>query len=177
MKNHTWILLALVFLVFSIACEKVLKDENLTLKKSSYTGTELRLDGYYYFMNGQNLFETYFFYRNGISIHGGGNGSNTPPLQFIESQFVSESYLNSLKNCKTCWGIFRISGDNIWEEAWYPSSGGGLPVYIRYGKILNDTTFIITRSIHSKTGEENELNETYHFKQFSPKPDSTNKFI
>ena len=52
-----------------------------------------------------------------------------------------------------------------------------MPVYLDKGEIQNDSTFLITKSIRSKTGEEKELNEIYHFKQFSPKPDSTNVFV
>ena len=60
---------------------------------------------------------------------------------------------------------------------WYSPSGGGTPAYVREGKILNDTTFHITTSYRSNGSERHEKDEVYHFRQFYPKPDSTNNFI
>ena len=62
-------------------------------------------------------------------------------------------------------------------EKWYPNSPGQPKVYIREGKILNDTTFHITASYRPDGSERREKDEIYHFKQFSPKPDSTNNFV
>ena len=56
--------------------------------------------------------------------------------------------------------------------------GIGAPMYMKIGKIINDTTFQLVRefaSYHKK--DSRVIDETYHFKQFSPKPDSTNVFI
>lgn len=176
-RKHMFLILLMSIITISTTCEKMTQDDNLSLNKSVYTGNELRIDGYYYFITENNLHFTYFFYENGITIHGGGNAPNTSPIEFIESQFKSENYLKALKDHKTAWGIFQFNGNKIEFERWYPSSGGPLPSYIRSGEILNDTTFIITKSIRPKTGEEKELNEIYRFKRFSPKPDSTNSFI
>lgn len=86
--------------------------------------------------------------------------------------------MNIVRKFKDYWGIFNIKNDSIVFERWYPSSGGPFPAYLRSGKILNDTTFVITKSFRSKIGnEEQQLNETYHFRKFSPKPDSTNIFV
>jgi len=53
--------------------------------------------------------------------------------------------------------------------------------YIFGGEILNDTTFILTEQfLINSDGTKDLLNSfgrTYHFKKFSPKPDSTNSFI
>jgi len=52
--------------------------------------------------------------------------------------------------------------------------------YISEGSILNDTTFVITSSYRMVDGKKTEVtsrNETCHFRQFSPNPDSTNTFI
>jgi hypothetical protein len=60
------------------------------------------------------------------------------------------------------------------------SSGGQRLVYTNIGVILNDTTFQLTESYRLKKGEKTEyqiLDEIYHFRQYSPKPDSTNDFI
>jgi hypothetical protein len=72
-------------------------------------------------------------------------------------------------------GKLKIAGtDTIRFERWYP---GDIPyrTTISEGKIINDSTFIITRSYKGK--HERERNEVYKFRAFSPKPDSTNRFI
>jgi hypothetical protein len=53
----------------------------------------------------------------------------------------------------------------------------GWQVYVKEGFILNDTTLQITRMYRVDGSDEHILNYTYHFRQFSPKPDSTNNFI
>ncbi len=153
-------------MIFSAnSCEKILKDDELTLKKESYYGDELRIDGYYH-QNSSNIEWTriFFFYHNGIILE-----------SYIENKTGN---LEAVTNySKSRYGIFNIYSNNIKFEKWYPSSGGPLPAYIRSGVIINDTTFIINKSIRPQTGEEKELDQTYHFRQFSPKPDSTNNFI
>lgn len=91
--------------------------------------------------------------------------------------FIDGSFYESNNDKKLYWGLFNINTTIIRIEKWYPSSGSGMPVYLHEGEIINDTTFRITRSVRQKTGEEKELNEIYHFKEFFPKPDSTNSFI
>jgi len=154
-------------------------EDKLTLTKQVYSGCQLRIDGYYYYSADNKLYDTYFLYRDGLIINGGGSSSLTP-FESFEKEF-SSSYTNEyLSNSKYAWGLFNIQGDSILIERWYPSSGGPLPVYMRMGKVLNDTTFVITESYRMKKGKKTEVDsesETYHFRQFSPKPDSTNIFI
>jgi len=52
----------------------------------------------------------------------------------------------------------------------YPHRGN-----VREGIILNDTTFQITK--YTSGSNVSERNEVYHFREFHPKPDSTNKYI
>lgn len=163
----------------SNSCEKeILADDELTLSKTPFTANQLRIDGYYYLIDVQshNITATYFFYKDGTVLHGGGWPYENQ-FEGLESNFGSESWQVKIKENKLKWGVFQAEGDEISFERWYPSSGGPTPAYIRSGEIQNDTTFIITKSIRSKTGEEKKLNEVYHFREFSPKPDSTNNFV
>jgi hypothetical protein len=167
-------------MIFSAySCKKeLMKDEELTIVKSPYEGNQLRIDGYYYSVNkfANDIASSYFFYKDGTIIHGGG-WPYDDGLEGLERNFITSSYLNRIKISKMSWGVYIIDDDIIKFEKWYPSSGGGMPVYLHQGEIINDSTFVITKSIRSKTGEEKELDETYHFKPFSPKPDSTNNFV
>jgi len=62
----------------------------------------------------------------------------------------------------------------------YHSNAWFFQAYTKSGKILNDTTFVLTsveRSGKPWTKEEELYRKKYHFRKFSPKPDSTNRFI
>lgn len=170
------IILLITIVMFSLnSCDKeILEDDTLTLIKKKYTENQIRTDGYYSCKFG-NIYRIYFLYRD-CTIFSGGDVFEYN-LQYQEQKYIDGSFFESKKNNKLYWGIYNIESSNIKLEKWYPSSGGGMPVYLHTGTILNDTTFVITKSVRTKTGEEKELNETYHFKQFSPKPDSTNTFI
>jgi hypothetical protein len=160
-----------VMLLFGLSCNKFENgDDVLSLQWEDYSGNALKLDGIYYFET-ENfegpLFQRYALYRNGI-IRNLGGSKNIDDLRFPSG------------NSKYEWGVFQIDGTRIKFERWYPSSGGPLKAYIRSGEILNDTTFLITESYRMQKGKKTEIrerNEVYHFRQFSPKPDSTNNFI
>jgi hypothetical protein len=77
---------------------------------------------------------------------------------------------------KDCWGVFNIKDNIIKFERWYPGQGAK-KAYVREGIILNDTTFHITKSYRSNGSELKDADEVYHFRKFSPKPDSTNVFV
>lgn len=152
--------------------------EELTLPKQSYNGSELRIDGYYYLKyypsENEIYYSTYFLFQNGIILYGG--AVKETELSRLENDFISYEWINTVRKHRDFWGVFNIKDDKILFERWYPNSPQPVP-YIREGKILNDTTFHITVLYRPDGSERSELNDIYHFKQFSPKPDSTNNFI
>ena len=167
------------FLLFSIllnGCD-VFSDEKLTLQRTDYNGNELRMDGYYYKYDTSydssvpNRTICYFFFRNGISVAMG--SYETIDLKTVEREML-ERYKWLYKH-KSVWGVFVINGNTFEEEGWSTSVGGGLPVARCIGIIENDTTIHITK--HFEKNKEYARNYRWHFKQFSPKPDSTNNFI
>ena len=175
MKKMNLILIILGIILSSNSCIKnILADDELTLEKRPYTGNQLRIDGYYY-SKFRDIYVIYFFYRNGVLFSGGHVFESE--LKKYEQKYQDGSFWDDKKDNKLYWGLYNIDSNDIMIEKWYPSSGGGMPVYLHSGEILNDTTFLITKSVRPKTGEEKELNEVYHFREFSPKPDSTNIFI
>jgi len=145
------------------------KDEKLTLQRVPYTGNEIRTDGYYYhhWASSESLSinktATFFLYRNGIKLTAGSYGSID--LDIVEKEMLSRYEL--LVKQKIGWGVFVITGNKVEYEEWTTSAGGGLPIYKNSYNIENDTTLM------------NPEGKVYHFKQFSPKPDSTiaNKWI
>ena len=158
-----------------VGCNKMFPPDNLSLQRIPYSGNELRIDGYYYtemYNYKEKFLNVYFFYANGIVRYGGGG--------YLSCEEVEDCILNNQiiqGKSRTDWGVFQVNGDNVKFERWYPSSGGGAPAYVREGTILNDTTFHITLSYRSNGKERETKNEMYHFRQFSHKPDSTNRFI
>ena len=160
----------------SNSCDKeIISDDELTLDKTLYICNQLRIDGYYY-TQFRDIYRIYFFYRDGTLFSGGDIYEDK--LNEYEQKYKDGRFWNAKKDNKLYWGLYNVnSAYDIMIEKWYPSSGGGMPVYIHSGTILNDTTFHITKSVRPATSEKKSLDELYHFKAFSPKPDSTNNFI
>ena len=173
--------LLVVFLGLIWGCkEGIFKDDDtLSIQRKPYTGNQLRIDGYYYDEYAEASYRSaLFLYENGIVLDGG--GFPVDELNEQEEYFKSEKWVSSARKSKYGWGVFLIEGSTIKFERWYPSSGPPLESYVREGEVLNDTTFVIARSYRVVEGQETEVrqrDETYHFKEFSPKPDSTNGFV
>ena len=168
--------LILLVALSMVSCTKWFKDEEFTLSKQSYTGNELRTDGYYYEIEDGKIWSTYFFYRNGILHYGIASDTLDNDLDKYDTWFASDYYSEHPRKKRRRWGLFEINGDSIVFERWGILEGGD-PVLRFSGRILNDTTFIIIRCENPYSGEACKINDLYHFRFFSPKPDSTNMFI
>ena len=172
------IFISLAMLLFSSGCAKIrLNDDNLSIARANFIGKQLRIDGYFYTNFEDKMQSLSFFFENGIFLDIGGNEIDYDEAKnYVINQFINKkSHLDS----KLGWGVFKIDNDYIAFERWY---GYAKPykAFVRAGKILNDTTFVITESYRVINGERKEIrskNEMYHFKKFSPKPDSTNVFV
>jgi len=177
MKNTIKIIFIATILFLSMnQCEKYNKDDELSIKRTDYTGNQLRIDGYYY-RTWEDMMYTMFFYQNGIILYGGAFSQSE--IVEREIRYKNGTFYNHVNGIKYLWGTFKIEGNKISFERWQPTQPY-LRSYVETGKILNDTTFIITELYRMQNGEKTnvkEVNEIYHFKQFSPKPDSTNSFI
>lgn len=138
----------------------------------------IKLNGYFYKIADDKLtINAIFIYRNGVIFDCFDNPAKN--LIDLDSIILNENILQTSedKKNKLTWGIFNLKNNLISCEQWFPSSGGPMPVYIRKGKILNDSTFNFT-SIEKQNGKnKKKIDETYHFRTFSPKLDSTNKWI
>lgn len=171
-------LIIIFCMLLNISCKSIFspEDDKLYMEREDYIGTQIRLDGYYHRISYENkIFGGYFFYQNGIIASLDGVEKTILEYdEYAENLSKSEDY----KNQKSTWGVFIIRNDSIFFERLYPAQP--YQAYIREGVVLNDTTFCINssyRMVKGKKTEVREKNEIYHFKQFSPKPDSTNNFI
>lgn len=167
-------ILSALFLLSLTGCGKWLQDEELTLAKQPYNGNELKLNGYYYYLHNGFVFHTYFFYKNGVCLYGN-SFYQDDMFEGMNQVFLSDNFLHNLH--KHNYGVFQIINDSIVFEKW--AIGEGPKPVTRYlGTILNDTTFIINQHKSPHSGEVYQSNnEVFHFHAFSPKPDSTNRYI
>ena len=167
------ILLISIIMLFTQCCS-LQDDDELSLPLKPYTGNQLRIDGYYYCIGYDgSIYSAYIFYNNGVLRYGGGVKSTIEEMDDYLRKYL-DSYPYS--TVKYWWGVFVIEGDVIKFERWYPSERP-YKAFVREGIILNDTTFHITKSYRSNGTNVSVKDEVYHFRQFSPKPDSTNNFI
>lgn len=177
-KNNVMIKLLCLTMGLIASINACKNDENmddvLSIKRMPYTGSELRTGGYYYNEYIEGYYTVYFFYQNGVVLYGSSFPINE--LSEQESQYKNGTHYKYAESFKYYWGVFQVEGDKIAFERWYPSQPP-LKVLRRSGIILNDSTFQITKSMRTDGSNAKDINELYHFKAFSPKPDSVNKFI
>ena len=163
------LIIASMLILYIGGCKK--PYEELSLQRMDYIGNELRTNGYYYCYYEDGIIIRFLF-RNGIIKLCG----SFPSIQDFENCDNPCSGSSS----KIGWGVFFVDKDIIKHETWRGSPGfEKLPTEIFEGKILNDTTFHITKYYLSNGENSSAKNMLFHFKQFSPKPDSTaaNKWI
>ena len=181
MKSLSTIILSIILIMIVSSCKKMFEDEELSMERVDYTGTELRTDGYYYYRyqyyNSRedslyDWFIPWFLYRNGVWLYGGAWGYSR--MEEVEKKFEDGSFYDLCKDDKLSWGVFQISDSVIEFEGW-DSGYLSKPTVKQYAKIVNDTTFCSCSKRPQKG--ENVMGWWFHFKQFSPKPDSTNRFI
>ena len=153
----------------------IFPDEKLTLQRENYADNELSIDGYYYTYFGDNdITAIIFFFRNGVVRSG------SSYRRFFEDNKEEQmvSHYNKFTP-KSDWGVFIVNDNTLQYERWVGSSSSQPKVYLirKSGIILNDTTFHFTEEYWSERKETRQIDEVWHFKHFSPKPDSTNVYI
>jgi hypothetical protein len=149
-------------------------DPDLSIERKDYIGESLRIDGYYYYTNLNDLYIEYrFFFKNGVCLR---HASRTTDIQVVDNEILNK--INSLGKEKINWGIFHIIGDKITYKHWISPHEGGFEVALSEGYILNDTTYKIVKESYSTSAYPPDIQEKFwHFRQFAHKPDSTNNFI
>ncbi len=165
--------ITLMILLQVSSCDKERNDDKLSLPRQNYYGNELKIDGFYYmYSSDYKLMQIKFLYSNGIEYV---LGSGFSSIEEIEKILDEGRYK---KNSKVSWGIFIISNNEIQSEHWGEplGLGSGLRTKLDYGLILNDTTYVVYKMTTSD-GREKVKNDTFHFYQYSPKPDSINPYI
>ena len=176
----------LFFVLCLCSCKKIFQDEEFSLKCVPYTCSKLRIDGYYYQKrhgiedDNRKFIEYYIFYSNGVSTKG---SRETENISDVENSIATRSDNKYLPNNLYVWGPFSIHENKMRMQYYEISDYLSKRVLELSCTILNDTTFSLDKIHLVGTGKDVTNNYTfitigeYHFKQFSPKPDSTNNFI
>jgi len=144
------------------------------MSQVEYIGTELRMDGYYYSVSRFPI----ILYRNGVAIDARMSLSRTS-FNELESRIVNKEFDKQIEDDIYSWELFQISNNSISTESLSSLSAISCKYLVNeYGQIINDSTFILTSVYNQRDDKKNEsTNDTFHFKRFAFKPDSTNKFI
>ncbi|GIJ94797.1 hypothetical protein [Capnocytophaga stomatis] len=141
------------------------------MERTPYIGNEIRTDGYYYsnkYPNSESI-GVALFYKNGFCIYL--IGSFGTPQMIEEKVLLNQDFISKMYNEPHSLGVFRVTNKNNIEMETFMGRGF-TNTYHTYGHIINDTTFIITKTKGIER-EETDTNLKFKFKKFSPKPDST----
>ena len=167
MVNKQFFILTLLILIL-VSCVSIQYiGYGFSLTKQNYNGDQLKINGFYYNEYYKEHYRIVFLYSNGILI----NYSAGYAYNDIVNSDSLVFELDYKKAPIYYYGLFQIKQNKVIIENW--GAGVENQSYLREGKILNDTTFIL----YNKDGNLILQDEIYHFKQYSPKPDSTNKYI
>jgi hypothetical protein len=169
-------MLLFIIILLLASCKVAFND--LTMVRAPYFGNELRIDGYYYLNpDSENNMSIAVFYRNGVCIHITVRLMAQDISDFVENDILlNDAFIVRLKNSPDCIGVFHINEESIAFERW-EATGSNITTMSYFGKILNDTTFLLTKRVDNDINKSYSINETYRFKQFNPKPDSTSVYI
>lgn len=182
-----------LFCVLLISCKGY---EPLSRSKVPFEADSIRLDGYYYcigkeFSNGyhDDYMECVFLNANGTYhkvMYGtiDMNLSLKETLLNYDKAITDYTHNRTYTNSRPNWGVFEVNGSSIAIESWtFASGGGAYPTQTLMGSIINDTTLHFNTLIgaypNNKGGKKKvkTIDDTYHFRHYSPKPDSINTSI
>ena len=167
MKNS----ILLILCVLLTQCDIFWECDGVLPKAVPLTGDQLKTNGYYYQFPNTHVVRPYFLYDNGMLLDAGGSATTLEEMDaYIMKNYIRDNWH---KKNKYVWGVLFIDNNNIRIHRLnqdYPHREN-----VREGIILNDTTFQLTQ--YTSGNNVSERNEIYHFREFYPKPDSTNKYI
>lgn len=181
-------ILAGLIIILTGAC----RTSKFSFQSTPVSDTNLNMQGYFYTTDttslrynfrGQAIVEKgyrvnmYFLFSNGIYNHVASTFCNeiTEGVEDLlreakRKDIYYKRYQGELKRQRGSWGRFMIAQDHIILEK--PGAGRGFPILRQEGKILNDSTILITKNISNR--KEYAVENTWRFKSYTSKPDSLN---
>lgn len=174
--------LILVLCLFQFGCDgslPICEPTDLSITASSYSGA-LQTQGVYYSLpepdDPDEVVWYLVLYRNGVVLDG-----NRVELADLEDRYAgivaeTEAYGG---NCRYCWGAFEQNGQNLSMEKWIDDPCGE-PVFRAEGTVLSDSSFVFrtyTEVDGETAGAPLAVTDTFVFRFFAEKPDSTNQYL
>ncbi len=159
MKRYLFLLLLAIGSCVALKPLKMQRVDNLT--------NRIRTDGIYLShetRSSRDFSEITVLYNNGTFLHLERRIETDDDIKSWREYFQKNNYHYETPYC---WGIYQLQHDSILFESWL-SADYYYPTYSYSGGVLNDSTITI---------KESTTTDTFRFVEFSPKPDSTNKFI
>jgi len=164
-------------IVLLASCDDGEELHPLKMNRIPYEGNELRTDGYYYSEAfSENDIKILVLYRNGVCLFEVTDFKGQDTLGYIENNFLLNPRIAHYWTRPSDIGVFQINNKSLTIEVWDPGYDN-IGTYTYNSEILNDTTFRVTKQTNNQSGNSYPYIRTFRFKQFSPKPDSTNRFI
>jgi hypothetical protein len=133
----------------------------------------LRLDGIYLHADSLGIVDMLYFYENGTVLSRGSIQSDRLESKLAQLEVSKDE---KYKRMKFLWGRYMIEGDNIKIEKWAPTDKP-YRVYIKEGKIMNDSTFVIQGLYNHRGKKGRVIDERYEFRVMEGKPDSVNRWV
>lgn len=163
----------IICLLISFSCLIGCRVYNeLSFNRIDYLSNNLRIDGYYYRKFNSEYYPI-FFYENGI-VYKMGIFSEVNNIEELDNQIRKNISMYGTTQVPFFWGVFKVEGNSIEINHWLTGTGSTYPAKLVKGKITDPM------NLELNWGEDilnnTELNY-WKFREFSPKPDSTNRFI
>jgi len=148
-------------------------DSKLSLAIMDNQSSALQLDGIYLYKDSLDIVDMYFLYEDGTILSRGSVYKDK-----LEDKLASleTSTDDKYKSMKFLWGRYIINGDVIMFEKWAPTDKP-YEAFVKEGKILNDSTFIINKTYNASRKYYREIEQTYKFRKTKTKPDNNNKWV
>ena len=155
----------LFFLLLVIGSCVALKP--LKMQRVDNLTNRIRTDGIFVSNNNRRREDcgVYIFYTNGVMLSFENRRKSNECIDYW-TEHLNKNY--NYKEVPYWWGIYQLTNDSISFERWL-STDYYYPTISYTGQVINDTVIIVNY--------ESSILDTFRFVEFSPKPDSTNRFI
>lgn len=168
---------SIFLLVFvTTSCVTIYNKSSLQIDKiQELDNSSLRLDGYFYTVSHDSSITPMILFGNGY-MHEIATYDEANPKDTIKKRLKSDNYFHPINKKYSIWGwgIWWTQNDSIFIEQ-YRNYLGDYDISYRYGKVLNDSTFIIEKdSSRFQKPVVRYVKDIYKFQKMDSKPDSTN---
>lgn len=168
--------------VFLANCGALMEpDEEFTFARMDQVNPPFKLNGYYYtrFPSTEQGAQVeresiHFFFRNGIHFYCG-----SPTLAEVastEEEIRTGVFYRQSNHNKSLWGIWKMADSKIVDEGWVNPNGTHLVIRDSF-RVADESTLVLFSTERIDGSKSRAWNETYRFRSFSPKPESTVAYI